>query len=119
MNGDIAHRSIRSSMSRMVEARLPRMISSVTGSTGRTGLVPAGIGTSGMGALQEDVMGVIDAGPEAGRDENGRVVLIHDGRAGERHAGGEAGAEIGRHGGGAAAAKVHAAVAGDRVPRFG
>ena len=62
-------------------------------------------------------MGVIDAGPEAGRDENGRVVLVHDGRAGERHAGDEAGAEIGRYGGGAAVSEVDASVAGNRVPR--
>src|SRR5215470_5002600 len=34
MNGDIAHRSIRSSISRIVEASAPRMISSVTASTG-------------------------------------------------------------------------------------
>src|SRR5215813_8137939 len=33
MNGDIAHRSIRSSISRIVEWSAPRMISSVTGST--------------------------------------------------------------------------------------
>src|SRR6185369_16947021 len=102
----------------MVEARLPRMISSVTGSTGRTGLVPTDIGASGMGALQEDVVGVIDAGPEAGRDENGRIVLVHDGRAGECHAGGEARAEKGRHGGGAAATEIHHAVARNRVARI-
>src|SRR5215470_19760897 len=33
MKGDIAHRSIRSSMSRMVDPKLPRMISRVIGST--------------------------------------------------------------------------------------
>jgi hypothetical protein len=33
MKGDIAHRSISSSISRIVESRLPRTISSVIGST--------------------------------------------------------------------------------------
>src|SRR5690349_4690334 len=50
MKGDIAHRSIRSSMSRMAEARLPRMISSVIGST-------RGAGDSGMEALGAWVSG--------------------------------------------------------------
>src|SRR5262245_4076881 len=132
MKGDIAHRSIRSSMSRMVEARLPRMISSVTGSTVAAGRAPAGalrVGgvvrvlagflALGMGALQEDVVGVIDPGEEARCDEHGRVVLIDDCGTGERHARGEPGAEICRHGGGAAAAEVHAALAGYRGPRVG
>src|SRR5262245_61219297 len=82
MNGDIAHRSIRSSMSRMVDARLPRMISSVTGSTARG---RAGAGASGMGALQDDVVEAIDARTEARRHEAGGVLLVHDGRSVEHH----------------------------------
>src|SRR5512136_1458164 len=82
MKGDIAHRSIRSSMSRMAEARLPRMISSVIGST-------RGAGDSGMGALQDDIVRGVHAGVETRGDQRGGVTLLDDGGAGEGHAGSE------------------------------
>src|SRR6266850_6479834 len=82
MKGDIAQRSIRSSMSRIAEARLPRMISSVIGST--RGIWD--VGDSGMGALQEDIVRIVDAGAEARRHQRGGVVLLDDGRALEHHA---------------------------------
>src|SRR5215470_11306589 len=72
MKGDIAQRSIRSSMSRLVDARLPRMISSVMGST-RVG--------SGMDAIQEEITRRVDACREARRDQRRRVVLLDDGGA--------------------------------------
>src|SRR5262245_35782926 len=109
MNGDIAHRSIRSSMSWMVDARLPRMISSVTGSTG-AGL-PTGVAVLAIGALQEDVVGVVDAGSEARRDERGRVVLIDDRRALESHAGSQTRPAVHGDAGGAGTAEIDPALA--------
>src|SRR4029450_13102744 len=70
MKGDIAQRSIKSSMSRMVDARLPRMISSVMGST-RVG--------SAMDTLQEQIARGVDARREARRHQRRRVVLLDDG----------------------------------------
>src|SRR5512138_3217033 len=84
MKGDIAHRSISSSMSRMAEARLPRMISSVIGST------------SAMGALQEDVVSGVHASVKARRDQRRRVALLDDGGPVESHAGGEPVPRVGR-----------------------
>src|SRR5438093_603162 len=76
MKGDIAQRSIRSSMSRIVDARLPRMISRVTGSTRRA---------SATAALQQDVVGVVHARAESWSDQRRRVVLGDDGGALEAH----------------------------------
>src|SRR5262245_328292 len=116
MNGEIAQRSIRSSMSRIVDARLPRLISSVTGSTSRAAWVAAGVRVSGMGALQEEVVGVVQARPEAGRHQAGRVVLVDNGRAVEGHARREPGARVHGDVGGAGAAEVHRALPGERGP---
>src|SRR5712692_2485659 len=85
MKGDIAQRSIRSSMSRMVDARLPRMISRVTGSTRRASLPPGVRDGSATAALQENVVGVVDASAESRSHERRRVVLGDDGRALEAH----------------------------------
>src|SRR5579864_582605 len=100
MKGDIAHRSIRSSMSRMAEARLPRMISSVIGST------------SAMRALQEDVVRGVHAGVEARGDQRGGVALLDDGGPGEGHAGREPVPRVGRGVDEAHAAEVDRPAAG-------
>src|SRR5678816_4728263 len=96
MKGDIAHRSISSSMSRIAEARLPRMISSVIGSTRG----------SAMGALQEDVVRGVDAGPEARSHQRRGVALLDDGGPLEDHPLGQALAGVGRRIDEAAAAEV-------------
>src|SRR5262245_52315608 len=108
MNGDIAHRSIRSSMSRIVEARLPRMISSVTGST-----VADERTRSGMGALQEKIVRAVDARLEGGRDQARRVGLVDDRRTGERHARRETFPRIHGDGSRAAATEVDGALTND------
>src|SRR5580704_3075329 len=108
MKGDIAQRSIRSSMSRIAEARLPRTISSVMGST-------RGTAVSGMGALQEDVVGRVHAGPEAGGDQRRGVVLLDDRRALPGHAGREGAAGVAGGGDETRAAEVDRPVAGQRV----
>src|SRR2546426_8918203 len=81
MKGDIAHRSIRSSMSRIVDARLPRMISGVTGSTRRASPPSDRRDGSATTALQKNVVGVVDSSAESRSHQRRRVVLGDDGRA--------------------------------------
>src|SRR5262249_23988971 len=101
MKGDIAQRSIRSSMSRIVEARLPRMISNVTGSTtGRSGMIRT---------LHHEVVAVVHPRPEAGRHQARGVVLVHDGGPVEGHPGGEVFARIHRRLGDASAPEIDGA----------
>src|SRR6185295_20346371 len=107
MKGDIAQRSIRSSMSRIAEARLPRMISSVIGST-------RGGTDSGMGALQEDIVRGVDPGSEAGRHQRGGVVLLDDGGPLEGHARRQPSPRVAGRGDEARAAEVDRPMAGDR-----
>src|SRR5262252_989335 len=118
MKGDIAQRSIRSSMSRIVEARLPRMISSVTASTVVAAFVPADEGTSDMGALHEEIVRAVHASAEARCDEAGRIVLVDDGRPGERHARGEPVTRVDPNGRRAAAAEIDRALTDGRDPRI-
>src|SRR6266852_7475552 len=110
MKGDIAQRSIRSSMSRMVDARLPRMISRVTGSTRGAGRPPAVTGVSATASLQHDIVGVVHAGAEPRSHQRRRVVLADDGRALEAHPRGQAAARVARGGDKARAPEV------DRAP---
>jgi len=69
MKGDIAQRSIRSSMSRIVDARLPRMISRVTDRRG---------GVS-HDCAPADVVGGVHARTESWSHQRRRVVLGDDG----------------------------------------
>src|SRR5262249_60597100 len=86
------------------------MISSVTASTVIAAFLPAEGGTSDIGALQEEVVRAVHAGAEARCDEAGRIVLVDDGRPGERHARGEPVTRVDRNGQRAAAAEI------DRAP---
>src|SRR5215467_3167425 len=111
MNGDIAHCSIRSSMSRIAEARLPRMISSVTGSSAGVALVTG----SGTRTLQHDVLRVVDARATSRGDQRRGVVLVHERGAVEARAGAESIPVVARRHHDARAPEVDAALAGPRV----
>src|SRR5512134_3206843 len=106
MKGDIAHRSIRSSMSRIAEARLPRMISSVIGST-------RGGAASGTRALQEEVVRGVDPGAEPRRHQRGSVVLLDDGRSLELQARAQGAPRVAGCGDEACPAEVDRPVAGE------
>src|SRR5216684_5592443 len=108
MKGDIAHRSIRSSMSRIVDARLPRMISRVTGSTRRT---------SATAALQKDVVGAVHASAESRSHQWRRIVLGDDGRALEAHPRRQGASRVAGRGHEAGAPEVDLAPIGHRVAR--
>src|SRR5713226_4052476 len=147
MKGDIAQRSIRSSISRTVEVRPPRMISWVTGSITVAGPAsPGALGTcpdrdawrlcsawrdsfhgrprgrwhSGRAlALQDEVERSVHARAEARRHERRRVLLIHDRGAGERHAGPEAVARVAGRRGGPGSAEVDRAAPDERLSDVG
>src|SRR2546428_11820891 len=117
MKGDIAQRSIRSSMSRMVDARLPRMISRVTGSTRRASPPPGGRDASVTAALQNDVVGVVDSSAESRSHQRRRVVLGDDGRALEAHPRRQGAPRVAGRGHEAGAPEVDLATIGHRVAR--
>src|SRR5713101_3445556 len=114
MKGDIAQRSIRSSMSRIVDARLPRMISRVTGSTRRASGLP---GISATAALQKNIAGVVHAGPESWSHQRRRVFLGDDGRALEAHSRRQGPARVGGRGDEACAPEVDLTPIGHGVGR--
>src|SRR5262245_41218294 len=106
MKGDIAQRSIRDSISLMVDVKAPRTISSVMGSTVIGPPSPA---------LQDDAEALVHPRAESGRDEHGGVLLVHDGRPHERHVGREPLARVHGAADEAASHEVHGLLAGARA----
>src|SRR5215469_15951777 len=119
MNGDMAQRSIKSSMSRIVEDKLPRTISRVTGSTTGAAVRSSGRRASAIGTLQDEVVGAIDAGPEPGCHETRGVVLVDDGWSFDDHAREESGARVDGNRSNASPAEVHATLCDGSLARIG